>query len=258
MRSELTGVRAHLFDLDGVLTSTAEVHAAAWREMFDAFLAARGERPFDPAVDYPRYLDGRLRADGTRAFLASRGITLPDGEPDDPPDRETVQGLGNRKNELVLAALRSGRLDAYPGAVRFLDEVRGAPCAVVSSSTNCRPVLESIGLVDRMDVVVDGLVAHVEGLAGKPAPDMFVHAARKLGVEPHEAAVYEDALSGVAAGHAGGFAVVVGVDRAHQRQALLDVGATLVVDDLGELAGDGSGDRAGPSDGTDTGNGVTG
>jgi beta-phosphoglucomutase family hydrolase len=230
-------VAALLFDLDGVLTSTAAVHAAAWKQMFDEFLRDRGEPPFDVETDYPRYLDGRLRSDGARAFLKSRGIELPEGQPDDPPDAQTIAGLGNRKNDLVMARLKTEGLQPYPGARRYLDAVRaaGLPAAVVSASTNCRPVLAATGLADRISVVVDGQDAGERGLRGKPAPDMFLAAAADLGVEPAKAAVFEDALSGVEAGRAGGFGCVVGVDRAHQREELLRLGADLVVADLGEL-----------------------
>ena len=237
------GTAAFLFDLDGVLTSTAVVHSAAWREMFDEYLRARAERtgepfvPFDPATDYPRHLDGRLRADGTRAFLASRGIELPEGTPDDPPTAETVNGLGNRKNELVTELIRHGGVEPYPGARRYLEAVRdaGYPRAVVSSSANCRPVLAAAGLTDLLPVVVDGVVARRDNLTGKPAPDTFLAAAKELGVDPARAAVFEDALAGVAAGRAGGFGYVVGVDRADQADALREHGADVVVGDIGEL-----------------------
>jgi beta-phosphoglucomutase family hydrolase len=231
-------VTAFLFDLDGVLTSTASVHAAAWKEMFDEFLhGLPGQRPFDIATDYPKYLDGRLRSDGARAFLQSRGIELPEGDPDDPPDTQTISGLGNRKNELLLQRLKDGGLKPYPGACRYLEAVRAAghPAAVVSASTNARAALASTGLDKLVDLVVDGFTARERGLAGKPAPDMFLAAASDLGVEPGKAAVFEDALSGVEAGRAGGFGAVVGVNRADQRDELLRHGADLVVDDLGDL-----------------------
>jgi beta-phosphoglucomutase family hydrolase len=233
------GTAAFLFDLDGVLTSTSTVHAAAWRTMFDEYLRSRPEPfvPFDPDEDYRRYLDGRLRADGTRAFLASRGITLPEGSPDDPPDARTVHGLGNRKNALVARLIEQGGVRSYPGARRYLEAVRdaGLPRAVVSASANCRPVLAVTGLAELVPVVVDGEVAAERGLAGKPAPDTFLAAAAELGVDPAHAVVFEDALSGVAAGRAGGFGFVVGIDRAHQADALREHGADLVVDDLGAL-----------------------
>ena len=236
------GVRACLFDLDGVLTKTAVVHAEAWRQMFDAYLAERARRehttaqPFTQS-DYDRYVDGKPRQDGTRSFLASRGIELPEGAPDDPPTAETVRGLGNRKNDLVLRLIRERGVDAYPGSVRYLRAAQraGLRRAVVSSSANCRDVLASAGLLDEFEVIVDGVVAARDGLAGKPAPDTFLAAARTLDVAPGEAAVYEDALSGVAAGRAGRFGLVVGVDRVGQADALREHGADLVVDDLAEL-----------------------
>jgi beta-phosphoglucomutase family hydrolase len=235
-------VRAGLFDLDGVLTRTATVHAAAWKEMFDEFLRRRAEEtggrfvPFDVHTDYDRYVDGRPRADGVRSFLASRGIDLPDGSPDDPPSAATVHGLGNRKNELLLAKLAGG-VDVYPGSVRYVEAMRdaGLPRAVVSSSANTRAVLEVTGLDKLFDVVVDGVVAEQEGLAGKPAPDTFLAAARRLGVDPSAAAVFEDALAGVEAGRAGGFGSVVGVDRVGQAEELRRHGADIVVSDLADL-----------------------
>jgi beta-phosphoglucomutase family hydrolase len=244
------GIRACLFDLDGVLTRTATVHAAAWKEMFDDFLRRRaadtGEAyvPFDIDDDYGRYVDGKKRADGVRSFLAARGISLPDGRPDDPPTAATVYGLGNRKNELVLAKLAGG-VEVYPGSVRYVEAVRDAGLgrAVVSSSANTEAVLKVTGLADLFDVVIDGVVAEREGLAGKPAPDTFLAAARRLGVTPVEAAVFEDALAGVEAGRAGRFGFVVGVDRTrglHQppgthAEELLRHGADIVVTDLAEL-----------------------
>jgi len=235
-------VRAGLFDLDGVLTKTATVHAAAWKEMFDEFLRRRATQtgepfvPFDVHTDYDRSVDGRPRADGVRTFLASRGIELPEGRPDDPPATETVHGLGNRKNELVLAKLAGG-VEVYPGSVRYVEALRdaGVPRAVVSSSANTKAVLEVTGLDTLFDAVVDGVVADREGLAGKPAPDTFLAAARRLGVDPSAAAVFEDALAGVEAGRAGGFGCVVGVDRAGQADELRRHGADIVVMDLAEL-----------------------
>ncbi|HWE89845.1 MAG TPA: beta-phosphoglucomutase family hydrolase, partial [Pseudonocardiaceae bacterium] len=209
-------ITACLFDLDGVLTETAVVHAAAWRQMFDEYLRARAARtgeafvPFDPVADYDAYVDGRPRADGARAFLASRGITLPDGTHDDPPDAETVYGLGNRKNELVLHMIATDGVKAYPGSVRYLTAVRaaGLPTAVVSSSSNCADVVRVAGLTSMLDARVDGITAEREHLAGKPSPDTFLAGARALGVPPEQAAVFEDALAGVAAGRAGKFGVV--------------------------------------------------
>jgi beta-phosphoglucomutase family hydrolase len=238
-------VGACLFDLDGVLTKTAEVHAAAWKEMFDAYLQTRARRAggafvaFDPVGDYDAYVDGKPRADGTRSFLAARGIELPEGGPDDPAGAETVHGLGNRKNEIVLRRIRHDGVAAYEGSVRYVKATRDAGLlrAVVSSSANCADVLRAAGIDDLFDVRVDGVTAMRDHLAGKPAPDMFLAAARALGVAPAEAAVFEDALAGVAAGRAGGFAFVVGVDRSGQAQALADHGADIVVGDLAELLG---------------------
>jgi beta-phosphoglucomutase family hydrolase len=236
-------IRACLFDLDGVLTQTALVHAAAWKEMFDTFLREHGARagqpfvPFDPVGDYARYVDGMPRADGVRSFLASRGITLPEGSRDDPPGAATVHGLGNRKNVLVLGRIRESGVVVYDGSVRYVRAVRdaGLPRAVVSSSANTLAVLESAGLVDLFDVRVDGVVAVQRGLRGKPAPDTFLAAADALGVHRRSAAVFEDALAGVEAGAAGGFGFVVGVDRAGHADALRARGADIVVGDLAAL-----------------------
>jgi beta-phosphoglucomutase family hydrolase len=237
------GVRACLFDLDGVLTDTARIHAAAWKEMFDGYLRERALRlgepfvPFDAVVDYDRYVDGKPRADGTRAFLESRHIELPEGTPDDPPDAETVQGLGKRKNDIVLRMIRDGGVEAYEGSVRYVQAVRDAGLrrAVVSSSTNCHDVLIAAGIDDLFDARIDGLVAEREHLKGKPAPDTFLAGARELKVAPDEAAVFEDALAGVAAGRAGRFRFVVGVDRVGQADELRANGADVVVTDLAEL-----------------------
>jgi beta-phosphoglucomutase family hydrolase len=236
-------IDACLFDLDGVLTQTAKVHAEAWKEMFDAFLRARSARtgepfvPFDRVKDYDEFVDGKPRYDGVRSFLASRGIALPEGDPSDPPSAETVTGLGNRKNELVLALIRRNGVEAYDGSVRYVQAVRDAGLhrAVVSSSANCREVLVAAGIEDFFEVRIDALVAEREHLKGKPAPDTFLGAARALGVQPSQAAVFEDALAGVAAGRAGRFGFVVGVDRSGQAEALREHGADLVVSDLAEL-----------------------
>jgi beta-phosphoglucomutase family hydrolase len=236
-------IQACLFDLDGVLTETASVHAAAWKQMFDAYLRARAARtgepfvPFDEQRDYDRYVDGKPRYDGVRSFLAARGIELPDGNVDDPPSAETIHGLGNRKNEIVLALIRERGVTPYPGSVRYLDALQAAGLrhAVVSSSTNCRDVLAAAGIEGRFDVVIDGVVAERERLAGKPAPDTYLAGARALGVPPEAAAVFEDALAGVEAGRAGRFGFVVGVDRAGQAQQLREHGADVVVGDLEEL-----------------------
>jgi beta-phosphoglucomutase family hydrolase len=236
-------VAACLFDLDGVLTMTAKVHAAAWKETFDSFLAQRANQrgetfvPFDVAADYDEYVDGKPRMDGVRSFLASRGIELPEGEPDDPPSEVTVNGLGNRKNELVLRLIRDQGVEAYPGSVRYVRAARDAGLhrAVVSSSANCHDVLVAAGIDDLFEARVDGLVAEAEHLKGKPAPDTFLAGARALGVDPSEAAVFEDAQAGVAAGRAGNFGIVVGVDRVGQADALRQHGADIVVTDLAEL-----------------------
>jgi beta-phosphoglucomutase family hydrolase len=237
------GVNACLFDMDGVVTKTAVVHAAAWQEMFDEFLrqhaAATGTPfvPFDPVADYDDYVDGKPRLDGTRSFLQSRGIELPEGSPDDPPGTPTVHGLSNRKNELVLAKLAAGAVQVYPGSVRYIRSVKGngIATAVVSSSANTRQVLESAGIADLFDARVDGLVAAERGLRGKPAPDTFLAAAQLLGTTHDRAAVFEDALAGVEAGRAGRFALVVGVDRVGQASQLAAHGADVVVSDLAEL-----------------------
>ena len=237
------GVRGCLFDLDGVLTRTAQVHDAAWKEMFDAFLRERSARegqpfvPFDPVSDYDEYVDGKPRLDGTRSFLAARGINLPEGGSDDPPDAETVHGLARRKNEIVKRRIASGGVEAYDGSVRYVRAVRDAGLrrAVVSSSQNCHDVLVAAGIDDLFEARIDGVVAEREHLRGKPAPDGFLAGARALGLDPGAAAVFEDALAGVAAGRAGGFGFVVGVDRAGQADALREHGADVVVSDLAEL-----------------------
>jgi beta-phosphoglucomutase family hydrolase len=232
-----------LFDLDGVLTETASVHAAAWKEMFDSYLRARSERtgdalvPFDASADYDLYVDGKPRADGTRSFLESRCITLPEGSSDDPPEQETVNGLGNRKNLILQRRLREGGVEPFRGSVRYLQAVRDAGLrrAVVSSSANTRAVLEAAGMLEYFEACIDGVVAERDGLKGKPAPDTFLAAAHALGSSPAEAAVFEDALAGVEAGRAGGFGFVVGVDRVGQADALRQHGADVVVADLADL-----------------------
>jgi beta-phosphoglucomutase family hydrolase len=230
-------VRACLFDLDGVLTKTAEVHAAAWKEMFDAYLRERaaktGEKfePFDDVADYDEYVDGKPRVEGVKSFLASRGIDLP---------VEQLEELGNRKNEIVLRLIREHGVEPYEGSVRYVQAAKDAGLrrAVVSSSTNCRDVLVAAGIEDLFEVRIDGIVAEREHLRGKPAPDTFLAGARALNVDPVEAAVFEDALAGVAAGRAGGFGCVVGVDRVGQADALRVRGADIVVSDLSELLAD--------------------
>lgn len=236
-------VRICLFDLDGVLTRTAAQHTAAWKEMFDAYLLERSARtgepfvPFDAYDDYNRYVDGKPRQDGTRDFLLSRGIDLPLGSPDDDGSRETVWGLSARKNELVQAVIARDGVETFPGSIDYVRAAReaGLRTAVVSSSANTTLVLQTVGIADLFDAQVDGVVARERGLAGKPAPDTFLAAARELGGGPADAAVFEDALSGVAAGRAGGFALVVGVDRVRQADALRQAGADVVVGDLSEL-----------------------
>ncbi|MGY2084767.1 HAD family hydrolase [Blastococcus sp. SYSU DS0539] len=232
------GVRACLFDLDGVLTRTATVHMAAWKRTFDEFLRAR-----DPAApeftqeDYNRHVDGKHRADGVRDFLVSRGITLPEGTAGDPPDADTVQGVASRKNVLVLAELDEHGVEVYEEAVRYLRAVReaGLATAVVTASANGERVVSAGGFADLVDVRVDGLTAKRDGLSGKPAPDTFLAAARALGVAPGEAVVFEDAVAGVAAGRAGDFGFVVGVDRVGQADELRAAGADVVVAELVEL-----------------------
>ncbi len=241
------GIAACLFDLDGVLTQTAKIHAQAWKQMFDGFLREWSERhgepfeEFDRPTDYDEYVDGKPRLDGVRSFLESRGIELPMGSPSDPPEADTVHGLGTRKNELVLELIREQGVQPYEGSVRFAEAARdqGLRRAVVSASTNARDVLVAAGIEHLFEVRIDGVVAERDGLAGKPAPDTFLAGARALGVEPAQAVVFEDAISGVQAGRAGNFGYVVGVDRVGQADALRDAGADVVVRDLSELmAGD--------------------
>lgn len=236
-------VRACLFDLDGVLTDTASVHTRAWKAMFDAYLSARAQRtgepfvPFDPVRDYRQFVDGRKREDGVRSFLASRGVQLPEGDADDPPDAETVQGLGNRKNAAFRQTLRDTGVEVFDGSRRYLQAVAaaGLRTAVVSASANAGEILAITGLEKFIERRVDGVTLRTEHIAGKPAPDSFLRAAQLLGVEPGAATVFEDALSGVAAGRAGGFGFVVGVDRVGQADGLLANGADVVVTDLAEL-----------------------
>jgi beta-phosphoglucomutase family hydrolase len=223
------GVTACLFDLDGVLTKTAVVHAHAWKQMFDQYLSEQGgQAPFDEHRDYDTYVDGKPRSGGIRDFLASRGLH---------PDDAEVQRLGDIKNELVLKLIKSEGVQAYPGSIKYLQAAReaGLRRVVVSSSHNCEDVLKSAGIDHLIEERVDGNVADQDHIKGKPAPDMFLEGARRAGVEPKQAAVYEDALAGVEAGHAGHFGIVIGVNRVDQRQALLEHGADIVVDDLEEL-----------------------
>lgn len=236
-------VRACLFDLDGVLTDTASVHKKAWKAMFDDYLRKHAERTgdrfvqFDIETDYLQYIDGKPREDGVRSMLASRGIELPEGGPQDPGDAETVHGLGNRKNAMFHETLRADGVEVFEGSRRYLEAAASAGLrrAVVSSSANTREVLDITGLAEFVEHRVDGVTLRTEHLPGKPAPDSFVRAAALLGVPPSRAAVFEDALSGVAAGRAGNFGFVVGVDRVGQAEALRHHGADIVVTDLAEL-----------------------
>jgi beta-phosphoglucomutase family hydrolase len=236
-------ITACLFDLDGVLTQTAKIHAAAWKETFDGYLRERADKgggefkEFDKVQDYDEYVDGKPRYDGVRSFLQSRGIELPEGDPGDPPSKETVCGIGNRKNELVLELIKQHGVDPYEGSVRFVKAARAAGLrrAVVSSSTNCKDVLIAAGIEDLFEARIDGTVAGEQHLKGKPAPDTFLAGAKALGVEPAQATVFEDALAGVQAGRAGNFGYVVGVDRVGQAEALREHGASVVVQDLDEL-----------------------
>ncbi|MFG2085985.1 MULTISPECIES: HAD family hydrolase [unclassified Spirillospora] len=236
---------ACLFDLDGVLTRTAAVHAAAWKEMFDGYLREHAERTgepfteFDAVKDYGRYVDGKKREDGTRSFLESRGIELPEGVPGDPPETETIRGLGSRKNALVLRFIEEKGVETFDGSIDYVRAARaaGLKTAVVSSSANTVQVLRTVGITGLFDARVDGVTAAERNLPGKPAPDMFLEGARELGVPAARAVVFEDALAGVQAGRAGGFAYVVGVNRvdgAHA-EALAGHGADIVVSDLSEL-----------------------
>lgn len=234
---------AVLFDMDGVLTATAKVHAASWKKMFDDFLKKRstetGESftPFDIGTDYKLYVDGKLREEGVSSFLESRSIKLPFGEVGDPPDRETVLGLGNRKNELVSKIIETEGVDIFEGSLALVRLLRGQgiKTAVVSASKNCETVLQVTGITDLFDAMVDGNVAARLGLPGKPAPDTFLKAAEMLATEPARAVVVEDAISGVQAGRAGNFGLVIGVDRHGEPDSLRDNGADIVVDDLDKL-----------------------
>jgi len=234
---------AVLFDLDGVITNTAKVHAACWKKMFDEYLqqraTQRGEafKPFDLVTDYRLHVDGKPRYDGVRDFLASRGVQLPEGDPDDPPEAETVCGLGNRKNRLVTKAIEDMGVQAYDGSVRLVRQLRrdGFKVAIVSSSENCAAILKAANLDDLFEVRVDGAMVEAEQLAGKPAPDTFLIGARLLGVEPARTVVVEDAISGVQAGLSGNFGLVIGVSRKGDAEELKRHGAHLVVNDLDEL-----------------------
>ena len=239
---DLGDYRAVLFDLDGVLTPTADVHMHAWRTMFTELFSAKGVSEPYTDDDYFQHLDGKKRYDGVAALLEARGIEVPWGSPDDPSSADTVCGIGNRKNEVFSQIIEQEGVQPYPGSLRLLDELQAkdVPMGVVSSSANAERVLVGAHLRDRFPVLVDGVVATREHLAGKPAGDMFVYAAEHLGTDPAHTVVFEDAISGVAAGRAGGFGLVIGVDRGVGEQALRDAGADVVIEDLGVLAG---GDR---------------
>lgn len=236
-------IRGCLFDMDGVLTRTATIHAAAWKQMFDQYLAERSQQtgqqldPFDQVTDYDSYVDGRSRADGTRAFLESRGIHLPEGHPGDRPGAPTIEGLSKRKNDLVMQKLKYERVETYDDTIAYVRAVaeRGLPRAVVSASANTAQVLDSAGIAGLFQARIDGVVAKDRHLAGKPAPDMFLAGAQALGLEPGQAAVFEDALAGVEAGRAGKFGFVVGVDRVGQADELKAHGADVVVSDVTSL-----------------------
>nr|WP_230404202.1 HAD-IA family hydrolase [Microbacterium paulum] len=223
-----------LFDLDGVLTPTAEVHMHAWRTMFTDLFTGWGVEPPYTDDDYYRYLDGKQRYDGVASLLRSRDVEIPWGDPSDPPTADTVCGVGNRKNEVFAAVLREEGIAPYPGSLALIEKLRaaGTPIGVVSSSKNAEEVLAAAGIRDYFRIVMDGVVAAREGLRSKPEPDMFAEGARMLGVDPARSAAVEDAHSGVQSAAAAGFALVVGVDRGAGAQALLDLGADLVVDDL--------------------------
>jgi len=234
---------AVLFDLDGVLTATAKVHAACWKRLFDEFLeervAATGEplKPFDIVEDYKRYVDGKLRYEGVRSFLGSRGIDLPEGTPEEPPGNGTICGLGNRKDAMVQDMLEAEGVEVYEGSVKLVEQLRrrGIRTAVVSASKNCKVVLEAARISHLFDQVVDGEVAERLRLPGKPQPDTFLVAAERLGVVPERAVVVEDAISGVQAGRAGGFGLLIGVDRKGDPESLRQGGADIIVRDLSEL-----------------------
>ncbi|MGD8866894.1 MAG: beta-phosphoglucomutase family hydrolase [Gemmatimonadales bacterium] len=238
-----TAFDAVIFDLDGVVTHTASVHARAWKRVFDEFLQRRAERegtpfrPFQIERDYPEYVDGKPRYDGVRSFLRARGVHLPEGEPSDGPEAQTVCGLGNRKNELYNLMLDEGGVDVFEDTVEQIRVWRGMglKTAIVSSSKNCASVLQAADLADLFDVRVDGVVSARLGLTGKPAPDIFLKAAELLNVDPERSVVFEDAVSGVQAGRAGGFGWVVGVDRVGNPEVLLENGADTVVDDLRKI-----------------------
>jgi beta-phosphoglucomutase family hydrolase len=238
-----SGITACLFDLDGVLTQTAKLHAQAWKQMFDEFLFDRSKRtgepfrPFELPGDYAAHVDGKLRSDGARDFLTSRGITLQEGSDDDPPGAPTVHGLASRKNDLVLALIQDQGVEVYTGSVRYVEAARAAGLrrAVVTASKNARAVLAAAGIEQLFEVRIDGIVAEAQSLRGKPAPDTFLAAAEALAAPPARCALFEDAVSGVEAGRAGSFGWIVGIDRGGREAALRRHGADVVVTDLTEL-----------------------
>ncbi|MCD6525555.1 MAG: beta-phosphoglucomutase family hydrolase [Desulfuromonas sp.] len=247
MQISLKKYDAVLFDLDGVLTMTMKIHASCWKRMFDAYLQERSKcfgethQPFDISSDYKSYVDGKLRADGVRAFLSSRNIALAEGSPDDAPSLETICGLGNRKNLLVKDVIAAEGVEIIKGSLTFAHRVRslGLKTAVVSASKNCEMILQAAGIRDLFDCIVDGKVAERNGLPGKPAPDTFLAAAEALNVAPHRSVVVEDAISGVQAGQAGGFGLVIGIDHHGDKRVLLKNGADIVVKDLMEILDNG-------------------
>lgn len=236
-KPDLTACDAVLFDLDGVITPTAEVHMHAWRAMFERLFADWDIEPPYTDADYFDHLDGKKRYDGVASVLRSRDVEIPWGDPSDPPEADTVCGVGNRKNEVFSRVLREEGIQPYPGSIALLDVLAaaGTPVAIVSSSKNAREVLTAAGVIDRFPVIMDGLIAEAEHLPSKPAPDVFLEAARMCGVEPSRAAAVEDAISGVQSAAAGGFGLVIGVDRGAGAEPLAQAGATIVVSDLAEL-----------------------
>ncbi|EKV30557.1 hydrolase [Caenispirillum salinarum AK4] len=237
------GLKAIVYDLDGVVTRTADLHAAAWKDLFDAYLKDRAARtgepfqPFDIATDYMTYVDGKPRYDGVRSFLESRGIALPFGAPGDGPEQETVCGLGNRKNALFRKVVEENGVTVFPGARRFIEDTRaaGIRAALCSSSKNARLILEQAGMLDLFDYIMDGIVAAEMELPGKPKPDTFIEAARQVDATPADSAIVEDATVGVEAGRAGGFALTIGIDRGAGADILREHGADVVVSDLGDF-----------------------
>jgi beta-phosphoglucomutase family hydrolase len=233
------GVTGLLFDLDGVLTQTAKVHFKAWKQTFDEFLKARDGDGFKEFTqdDYNEYVDGMPRYDGVRTFLKSRGIELPEGSPDDGPDEQTIDGVGNRKNDLVVKIIHDDGVEPYDGSVAYIKAARAAkiPMAVVSASANCKDVLKAADIIGYFDAIVDGNTTTEQHLKGKPAPDTYLAGAKALGIDPAHAVVFEDATAGVQAGHDGKFGFVVGLDRVDHAGALLDHGASIVTRDLAEL-----------------------